>query len=199
MPQCFLYGAFTVVLMLNKHQRFIFTIQLWQKMFLHSLGRWRTGHKTKAEIIKHAMILDVLYECSKSSFFRVPVILGTSRVQSSVPTDLNSHRSYPAVQIPVSLPGYNENVERELCPPIWDPSPPPSYSFLSSSLSPLLRRNSALLLCFISCFQLHCFFHISWAQKAGERWALSFSLFTSSVTPDRRTFTSHDSSVLALS
>lgn len=58
------------------------------------------------------MILDVQYECSKSSFFRVPVILGMSCVQSSDPTDLNSHGSYPAVQIPVSLPGYIENVDR---------------------------------------------------------------------------------------
>jgi len=58
--------------------------------------------KLTAENIKHAMILDVQNECSESSFFRVPVILGVSPVQSSDPTDLNSHGNYPAVQILVS-------------------------------------------------------------------------------------------------
>lgn len=83
-----------------------------------------------------------------------------------------------------------------LCPPIWDPSPSPSYSFFPPHYLPCftiteLSSPTPFLL------QLHCFCHISWAQKVREWVGPTLFLVTSSVIPDTRDPTSHNPSVPA--
>lgn len=83
-----------------------------------------------------------------------------------------------------------------LCPPIWDPSPSPSYSFSSHCLP--CFTITVLSSPFPFLLQLHCFCHISRAQKVGEWVGSNLFLVTSSVTPDTRDPTSHNLSVPAL-
>lgn len=142
------------------------------------------------------MISEAQYECSKSSFFRLPVILGICHVQSSYPTDLNSHGSQPAVQTPISIPTQTENADHNQALPSYLGSLSISQLLLLSSLSPLLYHVLSSPIPFLC--QLHCFCHISWAQKVREWVGLNLFLVTSSVTPDTRDSTSHSPSVPAL-